>query len=246
MFEQSLLEISAATKRRKRWTALVSYSLEATAVLVLLSFPLVHTDALPLDDSPKIFPPVYHVPDNVQVVSTSRPQTASRTQQTAAINVLIPPTRISPIVDMRPDPAPPAGPAEVCPGCIPIPGGTGDNRHNPVLESMFAGPAVQPVRHGVAPVPRSSILQQGLLIRQVRPVYPQIAIHARVQGPVVLHAVIGRDGSIQQLQVMNGHPMLTRAALEAVQQWRYRPYVLNGEPVEVETQITVNFTLNGN
>ena len=62
---------------------------------------------------------------------------------------------------------------------------------------------------------------------------------------MVLAAVIGKDGSIQNLHVLSGHPLLTQAALEAVKQWRYKPYILNGEPVEVDTQVTVNFTLSG-
>ena len=67
---------------------------------------------------------------------------------------------------------------------------------------------------------------------------------ARIQGPVVLAAVISKAGTIEHLQVLSGHPMLVNAALDAVSQWRYRPYVLNGEVIEVETQITVNFKLN--
>ena len=86
---------------------------------------------------------------------------------------------------------------------------------------------------------------QGLLIHQVKPTYPPLAKQARIQGAVVLQAVIGKDGTIQNLRVVSGHPMLTPAAIDAVKQWRYKPYFLNGEPVEVETQITVNFTLAG-
>jgi len=72
-----------------------------------------------------------------------------------------------------------------------------------------------------------------------------LARQARIQGTVVLQAVIGKDGSIQNLKVVSGHPMLAPAALEAVKQWRYKPYFLNGEPVEVDTTINVNFTLAG-
>jgi protein TonB len=75
----------------------------------------------------------------------------------------------------------------------------------------------------------------------VEPAYPRIAVVSGVQGQVKLHAIIARDGSIQSLNVISGHPLLVRAALEAVGQWRYRPYLLNGEAVEVETFITVNF-----
>ena len=77
----------------------------------------------------------------------------------------------------------------------------------------------------------------------MRPAYPPIAIATRTQGAVVLAAVIDRNGTIEKLRVVSGRPMLLRAAIDAVSQWRYRPYLLNGEPVEVETQITVNFVL---
>ena len=75
--------------------------------------------------------------------------------------------------------------------------------------------------------------------------YPPLARSAGVQGPVVLFAVISKAGTIDNLRVVSGHPMLVPAAIEAVRQWRYRPYILNGQPIEVETQITVNFTLSG-
>jgi protein TonB len=88
-------------------------------------------------------------------------------------------------------------------------------------------------------------VSEGLLVHQVKPVYPALARSARIQGAVVLQAVIGKDGSIQNLKMISGHPMLAPAAIEAVKQWKYKPYFLNGEPVEVDTQITVNFTLAG-
>jgi protein TonB len=86
---------------------------------------------------------------------------------------------------------------------------------------------------------------QGLLIRKIQPNYPPLARQARIQGSVLLQAEISKDGSIENLHLISGHPMLAPAAIEAVKQWKYKPYILNGEPVEVETQITVNFTLSG-
>jgi len=88
-------------------------------------------------------------------------------------------------------------------------------------------------------------VMEANLVHRVQPAYPPLARAARIQGPVVLQAVISKSGTIENLQVLNGHPMLVRSALDAVRQWRYRPYFLNGEPVEVETQITVNFILSG-
>jgi protein TonB len=103
----------------------------------------------------------------------------------------------------------------------------------------------------VAPKPivrefRTSRMLEGSLIRRVQPVYPSLARGARIQGPVVLAAVISKAGTIDNLRVLSGHPMLVAAAIDAVKEWRYRPYILNNEPIEVETQITVNFYLGGN
>lgn len=86
---------------------------------------------------------------------------------------------------------------------------------------------------------------EGNLIYKVQPVYPPLARSARVQGSVVLRAIISRNGTIEDLTVLSGHPLLTGAAIEAVRRWRYRPYMLNGDPVEVETRVTVNFILGG-
>ena len=94
-----------------------------------------------------------------------------------------------------------------------------------------------------APIRQHSSVQSANLIYQVKPAYPPIARQTRTQGVVVLEAVIDRDGSIQSLRVVSGHPLLTQAALDAVKQWKYRPTLLNGEPIEVITTVTVTFTL---
>jgi len=86
-------------------------------------------------------------------------------------------------------------------------------------------------------------VSQGLLIKRIQPRYPQNALSMRIQGPVLMEATINKEGSIANLKVVNGDPVLARAATEAVRQWRYKPYYLNGEPVEIQTQITVNFKL---
>jgi protein TonB len=94
------------------------------------------------------------------------------------------------------------------------------------------------------PVRVSGMVVEGMLIRKTVPVYPPIAKAVRAEGTVVLGAVIARDGTIQNLHVISGHPMLQQAALDAVRTWRYRPYLLSGEPVEVETTINVIFKLS--
>ena len=119
----------------------------------------------------------------------------------------------------------------------------------PTAESSSAGVSEQAALRAKAPVAErvrvSQGVTQGLIINKVSPVYPDVARTSRVQGQVVLRAVIGKDGSVENLQVISGHPMLTQAALDAVKQWKYRPYILQGRPVEVETQVTVIFQLVG-
>jgi protein TonB len=83
------------------------------------------------------------------------------------------------------------------------------------------------------------------LVTQTRPVYPALARQARIQGSVILHAIIDKDGKVAQLEVISGHPLLVQSALDAVKQWRYKPTMLNGDPVEVDTTITVTFTMGG-
>jgi protein TonB len=138
-------------------------------------------------------------------------------------------------------------PPQVEVGLVGIPGETGnrwngDSIINSITNSIsnFSLPPIPPRQP-----PRVSRMMEGNLILRVQPLYPPLAKQARIQGQVVLRAVISRAGSIENLQVLSGHPMLVQSAIDAVKQWRYRPYSLNGEAVEVETQVTVNFVLSG-
>jgi periplasmic protein TonB len=131
-----------------------------------------------------------------------------------------------------------------------VPGSTGTGTDpNGVLHSILSGTGFAAVPPKPAAVPhnvlRFSVMMQGYLVRRVEPIYPALAKAARIQGPVHLQAMISKQGLIENLQVLSGHPMLAGAAVDAVRQWRYRPYVLNGQAVEVETEITVNFVLSG-
>lgn len=104
----------------------------------------------------------------------------------------------------------------------------------------------RPVLHPIAAVPstRISLVMEGNLLHRVEPTYPAIAKQAGIEGTVVIKAIISRTGAIEQEQVVSGPLLLARAAVDAVHQWKYRPYLLNGEAVEVETQVTVRFVLN--
>jgi protein TonB len=152
------------------------------------------------------------------------------------------PKKIQMIKEDEPPP-PSAGVAGVVGG---VPGGIPGGAIGGVLGSVISStPTAVPKAATPQRVRVSQGVSQGLLIHQVKPSYPPLARQARIQGTVVLQAVIGKDGTIQNLKVVSGHPMLAPAALEAVKQWKYKPYFLNGEPVEVDTTINVNFTLAG-
>jgi len=127
-----------------------------------------------------------------------------------------------------------------------VPGGVAGGSMGGVIGGVIGGVGGAPA----PPKPTQSRIRQGgnvtaaSLINRVQPVYPPLARQTRISGTVRLHAIIGKDGSVQQLEVMSGHPLLVQSALDAVRQWRYRPTQLNGDPVEVDTTIDVIFSLN--
>jgi periplasmic protein TonB len=131
-------------------------------------------------------------------------------------------------------------------GGVGVPGGSVGGVIGGVVGSVGAAPPPPPppAAKPTGPVRIGGKVEEANLIRKVMPVYPPLAKSARVQGTVEFTAIIGKDGTIRQLQLMRGHPLLVNAAREAVQQWRYRPTMLNGEAVDVITDIVVNFTLS--
>jgi protein TonB len=127
-----------------------------------------------------------------------------------------------------------------------VPGGVPGGSMGGVMGSILSStPVAVPKIATPQRVRVSAGVTSGLLIKRVQPNYPPLARQARIQGTVVLQAQISKTGDIENLQLISGHPMLAPAAIEAVKQWKYKPYLLNGEPVEVETQVQVNFTLAG-
>jgi protein TonB len=108
-------------------------------------------------------------------------------------------------------------------------------------------PALPPPPKAAAParIKQGGQVTAASIITQTRPLYPALARQARIQGNVVLHAIIDKEGKVAQLEVISGHPLLVQSALDAVKQWRYKPTQLNGDPVEVDTTITVTFTMGG-
>ena len=147
---------------------------------------------------------------------------------------------------IREDAAPPPSPSGGVIGGVPggIPGGQLGGVIGGIISSSSKSTAMIPKI--AEPVKRLRISQgvtQGMVISKIEPAYPKIALAAHVSGVVLLHAIISKEGTITELQVVNGSPLLTPAAIDAVKQWRYRPYLLNGEPAEVETYVTVTFQI---
>jgi len=130
----------------------------------------------------------------------------------------------------------PSGPGII--GAIPIPGWDSSRSWRPPVPEP-----PKPTTNERRKVAVSEGVQAARLIHRVEPRYPPLAIQTRTEGKVVLRALIGTDGTMREVRVVSGHPLLVLAAQDAVMQWRYQPTLLNGQPVEVETQITVIFTL---
>lgn len=241
MFADSLLETSWAHRSRRSWTTLTSFGLQAVIIGLLLMIPLLTTVGLPL----------------VRTVSTPigifrrDPGPAPRDpgRRTTLVPVtpysgrIMEPSRIPITIPKGDNPAAqPTGPEPD--GGIYIGPSTGSDPGIPM--PVVGTRPIQPVPPPtVVRTFRTSNMLQGSLIRRVEPVYPVLARNARIQGSVVLEALISKEGTMENLKLISGHPMLVPAAIQAVSQWRYRPYVLNGEAIEVETQITVNFILGG-
>jgi len=247
MFEDSLVESGGRLKTKRGVTTLFSFVLQAVLIGVLVLLPLIFTEALPKQQlmtflvAPPPPPPPPPPPAAAPPVHVVKPQTELDNGQ------LRTPTAIPKKIEMIKEDEPPPSTGGVAGVVGGVPGGVPGGAMGGVLGSVI-GNVPTAVPKAVAPPQRVRVSQgvsQGLLIHKVQPQYPPLARQARVQGTVVLQAVIGKDGTIQNLHVVSGHPMLTASALEAVKQFRYKPYFLNGEPVEVETTINVIFTLAG-
>ena len=244
MFRDFVDEAPWAGYWHRSGTTLVSFALQTIAVGLLLLLPLFYTQALPQVqwiEHQFLTPP----PGPVAAPPRVRTHAPNILASNMAGRILLAPQHIpSAIAILNETEVPP--PIEL-PGDLEVQGGTGGPAaRNPVWNSIGTGlnPALPPAP--IAPRPlRVSHMMEGNLIHRVQPEYPLLARQARIQGTVVLSALINRNGRIENLQVLSGHPMLMQAAMDAVRRWRYRPYYLNDQPVEVETRITVNFTLSG-
>ncbi len=244
MFADSVLDVPWTDRSRRGYATLISFALESLVVGGLLLMPVLYLQGLPhvqwmaalvLPAPPPGLPPAE---------ARAHPVQPSASNVNSDGRIIVPreiPDHVAQITDE-------SAPAPVDISGLGVQGGTGDRMaRNGVLSSIGSGlNTIVPPPPPVAARPlRLSQIMEGYIIHRVQPEYPALARQARIEGSVVLRALISRDGKIENLQVVSGHPMLVPSAVEAVRQWRYRPYYLNNEPVEVETQVTVNFTLAG-
>lgn len=245
MFEDSLLESGGRLKTKRGRTTMVAIVLECMAVGVMVLIPLIFTEALPKQQLMTflVAPP----PPPPPPPPAAAPVHVVKQVETNIVNgELRTPTKIPKAIKMvQEDEAPP--PVMSTGGVVGgVPGGVPGGQMGGVIGGIISStPVAVPKVATPQRVRVSQGVSTGLLIRKVNPTYPPLARQARIQGTVVLHAVISKDGSIEGLTLISGHPMLAPAAIDAVKQWKYKPYLLNGEPVEVDTEVMVNFTLAG-
>ncbi len=249
LFGDSLLELHQVKKQRRIWTTITSLVLQSCLLGVLILIPLWFTDALPTQQlvtflvapAPPPPPPVSQAV--ARVVKRIQSNLMSSGQLRAPTRV---PAKVAMIRGEGVPPPMPLGGGGVA-GGVPggIPGGQLDGVIGGIISST-PNTAVVPKLALPTPPKRVRISQgvtSGLLIRKIEPSYPVIARSARIQGQVILKAIIDKEGNIRNLQMVSGHVLLAPAAIDAVKRWVYKPFLLNGEPVEVETTVTVTFQL---
>lgn len=250
MFED-LVESSVFKKKtNKTWSVFVSVILQVMIVGVLILIPLIYTQRLPaammttLITAPPPPPPPPPPASAMQKMQVVKP--IVRLMHNGE---LLAPRAIPKEVKMvKEEVAPPDVNSIGVEGGVPggVAGGSTGGVIGGILGGMVptAAPPPPPKQH-TGPVKVGGQVQEAMLISKPLPVYPPLARQARITGTVVLHAIISKDGRVEELTVISGHPLLVQAAKDAVQQWRYRPTLLNGEPVEVDTTIQVTFTMGG-
>lgn len=234
MFEDSLVESSGRTRTRSKWYALGSFTFEAVALALLILIPYIFPAALPphVLSSLLVAPPPPLSPAPAPVVRTASARVPASVQ---LVNLAAP--RLIPRQIPKGDYA--ASPPEMNPYF-------GNARGSNAISLIAAPPPLPPVRirrksSGLVRV--SSGVAAGYLLAPIHPIYPAIAKTARIQGTVVIEAIISKQGFVERAHVVSGQPILAQAALAAVSRARYQPYSLNGVPVEVETTISIDFVL---
>ena len=245
MFDELLESSPHREKTNKSWTVALSAVIQAVLLGILILVPLIYTEALPKAFLSTILvapppPPPPPPPPAAAPVVVRKPVARLMEQGVLHAPTVIP----KQVTIIKEEELPPDVSAVGVTGGVP--GGVPGGQAGGVLGGIIGGVS------GMPPPPKETPkrirvggnVQQASLISHPTPVYPPLAKQARIQGTVKLQAIIAKDGSIAQLEVISGHPLLVASALDAVRQWRYRPTLLNGEPVEVVTTIDVVFTLS--
>jgi protein TonB len=231
MFRETLLESSPQARKGKRWPMATAFAVEAMVAAALILIPLFSAAIIPaLARVPA--PPLRAVAlaDRPTNHTPSGRSTGPHTPNFVPISVHS--DNMITYESLRPASDPGDRSSNEPIGCL----GNCVPDSLPDVGPSSAAPRLEPTKRI-----RLSVLSEGQLVRRVEPVYPRTAVLIHLHGVVKLHALIAKDGTVQSLNVISGHPLLATAALDAVRQWRYRPYILNGDPVEVETFITVTF-----
>jgi len=247
LFSDCLLESHRGKDRRRTAATIISFVIQCGLLIIAVIIPLMFTEALPKQQllSFLVAPPPPPPPPPPAAAPAKAVERVSELDE----GRLRTPTRIPEKVQiLHEEEMPPALATGGVVGGVPggIPGGQLGGVIGGII-SATSNLASVPKLAMPAPPKRVRISQgvtEGRLIQKIQPEYPPIARAARIQGQVVLSAIISKTGEIQNLVLVSGHPMLVPAAIKAVQQFRYRAFLLNGEPVEVETTITVNFQLS--
>jgi protein TonB len=230
----------------KRWTVILSAIIQGGILFVFVLIPLIYTEALPKGSLTTFLvappPPPPPPPPAAAVTKVVKP-VARIIQQGKMMAPTVIPKKVNIIKEeeMPPD----VGSQGVVGGVVGgVPGGQAGGVLGGIIGGTGGGPPPPPPK-AQSRIRVGGNVQAAKMIRQVQPIYPQIAKTAHVQGTVILHAVIAKDGSVSELQYISGPPLLMKNAMDAVREWKYQPTLLNGEPVEVDTTISVIFTLGG-
>jgi protein TonB len=240
MFDEMVVSSPNPKKTNKPWTVVLSMIFQVAFLAVLILIPLIYTEALPKTMMATLLvapppPPPPPPPPIAQVVHV-KPQVHLMDAGKLVTPKVIP-KDIKIIKEDAPDMSGMQG------GVV---GGVSGGQMGGVIGGVIGGvgaappppkPAQQRIRQG-------GQVQAAKLVNKVQPMYPPLARQTRISGTVRLHAIIAKNGSVEQLEVISGHPLLVQAALDAVRQWKYQPTTLNGDNVEVDTTIDVIFSLN--
>jgi len=246
MFDDLVVSSPHAKRTNTPWTLVVSTAIQTGIVIVMILIPLIYTEALPKQMLATFLvapaPPPPPPPPAAVVTRVIKP-----VARLIHNGQMMAPTVIPKKVEMiKEEELPPdVGNVGFTGGVV---GGIGGGTAGGVLGGIIGG-----VGSNLPPPPKATPsrirvggnVQAASLVHQMMPVYPPIAKTAHISGTVILHAIIGKDGTVQNLEYVSGPPLLMKSAMDAVRQWRYKPTMLNGEPVEVDTTISVVFSLGG-